>query len=119
MYFFDTYAIIEIIKGNKNYKKFENYNILTSVLNIGELYYILLKEHGKKIAGQWIRTFNFDLIDIKPEIVIEAAQFRFVNRAKNLSYIDCIGYILAKEKSLKFLTGDKEFKNLPDVEYIK
>ena len=32
---------------------------------------------------------------------------------------DCIGYILAKRLSIKFLTGDKEFEKLDDVEFVK
>ena len=32
---------------------------------------------------------------------------------------DCIGYILAKNIGIKFLTGDKEFENLDNVEFVK
>ena len=42
MYFFDTYAIIEIINGNKDYETFKNQKIVTSTLNIGELYWAFL-----------------------------------------------------------------------------
>lgn len=44
---------------------------------------------------------------------------RFKNRAKNSSFIDCIGYILVKENGLIFLTGDKEFEGISGVEYVK
>ena len=37
----------------------------------------------------------------------------------NISYIDAIGYTISLERGIKFLTGDKEFKNLPNVEFIK
>ncbi len=32
---------------------------------------------------------------------------------------DCIGYIFAKQLGIKFLTGDKEFENLDNVEFVK
>ena len=43
-YFMDTYALIEITKGNKNYEKFIDMPLSTSVLNLYELYYILLRD---------------------------------------------------------------------------
>ena len=119
MYFFDTYAIIEIINGNNNYERFENELITTSALNIGELYYSLLREHGKKTAEYWTRRFNYDLIEIDVDSVIKAAKFRFVNKRKKFSYIDCIGYMLALNKNIKFLTGDKGFKDMENVEFVK
>ena len=32
---------------------------------------------------------------------------------------DCIGYIMAKKLNIKFLTGDKEFENFLNVEFVK
>lgn len=53
------------------------------------------------------------------EIVNKASKFRYQNRRKKLSMTDCIGYIYAKENNLVFLTGDKEFNGLPNVEFVK
>lgn len=119
MYFFDTFAIIEVIKGNKNYERFKDFNIITSILNVGELYYIHLKEYNKKTADFWYKKIKFDLVEIAPEIIVKAMYFRFLNKEKNLSLVDCVGYILALSKQIKFLTGDKEFKDLPNVEFVK
>ena len=41
------------------------------------------------------------------------------DRIKKFSYIDCIGYISAREKKLLFLTGDEQFKEIPGVEFVK
>lgn len=38
---------------------------------------------------------------------------------KNLSYTDCIGYIFAIKNNLKFLTGDKKFNDMPNVEFVQ
>ena len=43
MYFFDTYAIIEIINGKPAYERFQQEQIITNVLNFGELYYFFFK----------------------------------------------------------------------------
>ena len=37
-YFFDSYAIMEIIKGNQNYKKYISANIILIKENIFEVY---------------------------------------------------------------------------------
>jgi len=34
-----------------------------------------------------------------------------MNKNKKLSYVDCIGYIMAKSRNIRFLTGDEQFKN--------
>ena|SRR3989344_6689530 len=119
MLFFDTYAMVEIIKGNESYARFSELTIKTSVVNLAELYYVLLSKYGKQTADNWYEKFNFDLITINSESVKKAAHFRFLNRKQNLSLIDCIGYVLALENGLKFLTGDKQFKDMKGVEFVK
>ncbi|MBI5148279.1 PIN domain-containing protein [Candidatus Pacearchaeota archaeon] len=119
MLFFDSYSIIEIIKGNENYKKFEKEVIFTTVMNLGEIYYFLLREYNKKTADYWHRILKFDFLEIKPEIVIKASFFKFLNRKRKLSFIDCIGYVMALEYKTPFLTGDEKFKGMRNVEFIK
>jgi len=119
MYFFDTYAIIELIKENKSYKKYNEEIIITSVLNLGELYYALLKDFGKEKADEWKNKLESAVLHIDTEIITDAMLFKYKNKGKNFSFIDCAGYILAREYGLKFLTGDKEFKYLPNVEFAK
>lgn len=119
MYFFDTYAIIEIINGNENYKRFNDIKIITSIVNLGELYYVLIREIGEEKTEMTMNKFNFNLIEIKQKDMKEAMKFRFENKPKNLSFIDCVGYLVAKNNGLKFLTGDNGFKDVPDVEFIK
>ena len=45
--------------------------------------------------------------------------FRYNNKQRNLSSTDCISYFMAKDLGIKFLTGDKEFSNFENVEFIK
>jgi len=37
----------------------------------------------------------------------------------NINYVDAIGYSISFDSGIKFLTGDNEFKNLPNVEFVK
>jgi len=116
-YFFDTYAIIEIIRETKSYEKYGDEEIITSILNIGELYYILLREHGKETANYWYEKLKSIAIQVDIEAVIKAMNFRSAKKEKHLSFIDCVGYILAKEMGLEFLTGDGGFKGIENVQF--
>ncbi len=117
-YFFDTYAIIEIIEDNKNYEKYKEEDIITSILNVGELYYSLLKKNAEA-AETWYEKLKQSAMLVDVETIKRAMKFRFENKNKKFSVIDCVGYILAKEKGLKFLTGDKGFENFENVEFVK
>lgn len=118
-YFFDTYAIIEMEKGSLSYERFKEFKIVTSVLNIGETYQLILKKHGKFIADKWYKESNFELLEISSDVMVEAIYFRFINRGINLSLVDCVGYILSLRNNLKFLTGDRAFKGMKNVELVR
>lgn len=119
MYYFDTYAFIEIIRGNKNYSRFKNTHLATTKLNIMEVYYYLLNNFGKKTADSFYNETIQYTIEIDDEVIKEAIVFRVQNKSKNLSYIDCIGYIIARINGLKFLTGDRQFKDMGNVEFVQ
>ena len=118
-FFHDSYAIIELMEGNQFYKPYQDFKIVTSVLNIGEVYAILLRNEGKNKADEWFANFNFNLLEILPEDIIGATYFRYINRKKDISITDAVGYTLSLKYKLKFLTGDRHFENLPNVEFVK
>mgnify|MGYP001568332651 CR=1 FL=1 len=118
-YLFDAYAIIEIIKGNKNYRLYLSEDFTTSILNLGEIYYFLLINYGEKDADVWYNKLKDNVLFIDNEIIVKAMKFKFNNKAKNLSFVDSVSYILAKENSLIFLTGDREFRDMENVEFVK
>lgn len=119
IYFFDTYAIIEIIKGNENYDKFKNVKIITSLFNLIELHYALLKGFNEDTANYLLEKYSNYSIGVNLDIIKEANKFRLKNIKKRISTADSIGYILALRNGIKFLTGDKEFENIENVEFIK
>ncbi|MEK6974244.1 MAG: PIN domain-containing protein [Nanoarchaeota archaeon] len=118
-YFFDSYAILEIINGNNNYSKFKDEVIVSSSLNLAEVFYALLTKFGEDCSINIVKKLDLIILDITTEIAIEASKYRFKHKKSDLSYADCIGYTLALKHNIKFLTGDKEFKDLPHVEFVK
>ena len=118
-YYFDSYAIIEIIKGNPNYELFKDETFVTSTINISEVYYYLINELGEQVAESVINKLNFEYLDVTYETALKTSIFRHKNKKKKLSYIDCLGYNLAINNNLIFLTGDKEFEHIEKVKFVK
>ncbi len=117
LFFFDTYAFMEIIRGNNNYEKYEEVAVATTIFNLAELNYALKKEMSKKAADDYVEKFRQFLIDVTPDDIREAMDLKMKN--KKLSIPDAIGYVVAKKLNAKFLTGDAEFKDMPNVEFGK
>ncbi len=119
-FFFDTYAFHEIINKNPNYKNYIcEIAIVTTRLNLMELYYGLFLKYDKKTADEYYNKLLYYVIDLDDDTIKEAMVFRASNKNKKMSYVDCIGYILSIKRNIKFLTGDEAFKSLPNVEFIK
>lgn len=119
-FFFDTYALIEIGKGNPKYEPYrKDVMIFLNRLNLLEFSYFLIKEgkgdKAKEIFNKYAR-FNADYDE---ETLIDAAEMKFKFLKERLSFIDCIGYFIAKKYNAKFLTGDEKFRNMDNVEFVK
>ncbi|MEK6979165.1 MAG: PIN domain-containing protein [Candidatus Micrarchaeota archaeon] len=122
MYYLDTYALIEYLKGNPKYKRYIEYAISTSRFNLMELYYASLRDSDEETAERDYETFVPAEVEIPERTLKNAMKFRLDLQQKkkaNLSYVDAIGYRYALENKLKFLTGDKAFEGLENVEFVK
>ncbi len=117
-YVFDTYAIMEIKEGNKNYEKYLDAEIIINNFIFAELCYNLFKDKDKN-AKEHIQKYSQFINSVKPEWIKEAMEFRLKWKDRGVSMTDCISYIMAKELGIKFLTGDKEFEGLDSVEFVK
>lgn len=118
-YFFDTYAIIELIKINPKYQKFQDEPLLTGVLNYGEFYYWYLRNKDKAKSMEWFRRIRNELLTLETADIIKGMRIRFENGKRKLSYVDVVGYAMALRRNLVFLTGDPGFEGLPNVEFVK
>ncbi len=121
IYLFDTYAILEILSGNKNYLPYIDCEIIINEFIFAELSYKLLLEENKtkKDTEVYLRKYKDFIVNADFETIIEAMRFRVKHKKKKISMTDCISYVMAKKLGVKFLTGDKEFKNFENVEFVK
>ncbi|MDP2973741.1 MAG: PIN domain-containing protein, partial [Candidatus Diapherotrites archaeon] len=110
--FLDSYAIIEILKNNPNYASIAEATPVSTRVHLIEVAYHLLSQLPKEGAATIINSLNIKTVEIQENQVLKIAAFRKEHAKKKFSYIDCIGYVLAKENSLPFVTGDKQFEGM-------
>lgn len=115
----DTYALVEIKNNNPKYAKIVNQDFIISAFTLAEFYYILLREETKEVANHWYQKLKPFIVQCNIGQLIKAMDFKFENRKINFSFFDCIGYITARENNSKFVTGDKGFKNVENIIYIR
>ncbi len=118
-YFLDTYALIEIVKGNPAYGKYAKAKAHTSLFNLYELYVQVLKSYGEEMAKKEFDNFKRILIEVKDIHIFLAAAFKTGDKKTHFSYTDALGYAIAEAEGLRFVTGDNEFRNLPNVQFVR
>ncbi len=121
-YFFDSYAVLAYLSGHLEYRAYfeENEGVLTK-LNLIEICYRTIEVHGEEAAFQVVKLFAKYTIDFVSTDIVESMKLRLKlkQNGRNISYADAIGYYIALKNKLRFLTGDKEFKGLDGVEFVK
>ena len=117
-YFLDTYALVEILHDDPLYQKYKEEELQTTLFNLYELYFSLLKPYNMEIAKVMFYKFFESCIEINEEHIFAAAAFKLEHKKTNISYVDALGYAIAKKEGMRFLTGDKEFKEIPNVEFV-
>ncbi len=118
-YFWDSYAVAELISGNKNYAKYADEPVVITLFNLAEIYWFALNEYGEEKADNIYDKFKNSVVEISDDIFKGAIKFRKKHKSKDLSYADCIGYFYTIKNNMKFLTGDKEFQGLENVEFVR
>lgn len=120
--FADSYAFIAFLEGNERYGRlFRRGGLVTSALNVQEVYAILLQRIAREEATSFARSMLSYVAGIPPEVALEAAVFkrRMAGEKRECSHIDAWGYAAAVALKRKFLTGDSAFKRLTNVEFVR
>jgi uncharacterized protein len=115
----DTYALIEIHWQNPKFFHLINQQIVITDITMAEFYQWLYKEYDQLTADYWERKWEASCKSVSRNVLLRAVRFRQDNKKKCYSFFDCVGYIFAKENNMTFVTGDKEFKGLSQVEFIR
>src|SRR3989338_7101923 len=115
----DTYALVEIANANPKFAEYLNSDFAITDLTLAEFYAVLLREEGEKVADYWFKKLERYSILVIKEILIEAIKFRHEHKKQNISFFDAVGYMFSVKNGYYFVTGDKEFESLQNVEFKK
>jgi len=89
--------------------------LLMSVVNAGEVWYILAREVSETEADKAVdglRLLGIEFVDADWQLARVAGTFKANNR---MSFADCFAAALAKEHKADLVTGDKEFKQIENA----
>jgi len=118
----DSFALLAYLKKENNYEKIKglllsgDVTLLINEINLGETFYILIRERGTEKAEYFINTifpslaitrFANSFTDI-----LEAAKIK----AKHpISYADCFAVATALKENASIVTGDPEFQKVQNI----
>jgi predicted nucleic acid-binding protein len=115
----DASALVAYLWKQSGYEKVQDFltkatddqkRLLMTTVNLGEVYYLLLRDHGPEDAEkilQVIETLPIDFVDVDMRLAKQAAVYK---ATKKLPYVDCFAAALAKLQKGEVVTGDREFK---------
>lgn len=120
-YVLDSYALLAHLEGGDGGEKVAEilkkaqtgkHALYMSVINLGEVYYITMRERGADKAEEvlvLIEQLPIKIVEVDRDLTKEAAKLK----AKHpVAYADCFASALAIKKNIKLITGDPEFKKL-------
>lgn len=115
----DAHALMVFFEREPGYEKIEalfnsavarDDNLLITAVNLGEVFYIILRECGEKKAREVediVQTLPIDIIEVDWNLAREAAKLK---AAKKMSYADCFSAALTIMNKGELITGDPEFR---------
>lgn len=117
-FYFDTYAMFERLRASPAYAAYDREPVVTHQMNAYELAAALLREQPESRARTAIALLAPNYLEAELDDLFAGARFRAEHSAKRVSYVDALGYVLAMKHGMRFLTGDKAFRGLENVEYV-
>ena len=117
----DAYSLIVYLEGEEGKDRMievfqvardSGRDLLLSMVNWGEVYYITLREAGRERAeavAHLIATLPIQVVPVDLELTKQAAEFK---ANKRMSYADCFAAALAKLRRGELVTGDEDFKQV-------
>ena len=114
----DAYALVEIAKGNQKFAKYTTQEFVVNDVTLAEFYNIMLRDYDEATADYWFRKISPNTEPVTKELLRDAVKFRRSSREKNFSFFDAVGYVFARQRACRFLTGDREFEGMPNVEFV-
>ncbi|MCL6449051.1 MAG: type II toxin-antitoxin system VapC family toxin [Armatimonadetes bacterium] len=121
-YILDAHAVLAFLEAEEGGELIKSLlsdhgtRFYLSVVNLGEIYYIILRERGRdaaeKVEAELNLLKNIRVVDVTWKRAKTAGEFK---ARGGISYADCFAAALALEKKAPLLTGDREFERVSDT----
>jgi len=118
-FFLDTFAMVEILEGNANYEEYLDEALATGWLQLYELHFVKLRSSEAETARKAIGTFRPFRLQVEEDDIVAASRFKLQHRRRKLSYADALGHQMAARRGMRFLTGDRAFRDIDGVEFVR
>lgn len=117
----DSWAIMSYLQGEPSAEKVadiiadaheDNVPLLMSVVNAGEVWYIIARRTSEADADRSLRELKqlgIEVVDADWDIAHEAGRFKAKHK---MSFADCFAAALAKQRKAQLVTGDHEFNQV-------
>lgn len=117
----DSWAIMSYLQDEPSAEKVadiiadaheEDVPLMMSVVNAGEVWYIIARRTSEADADRSIRQLTqlgIEMVDADWELAHQAGKFKAKNK---MSLADCFAAALAKQRKALLITGDSEFKQV-------
>lgn len=117
----DSWAVIAYLEDEQAAEKVadiisdaheESIPLLMTVVNAGEVWYIVARETSATEADasiKQLRDLGIQFVDVDWDLAKDAGYFKSRNK---MSLADCFAAALAKQKKAHLATGDPEFKQV-------
>ena len=115
----DSWAVIAYLEDEPSGEKVadiiadaheNNTPLLMSVVNLGEVWYIVAREASEADADRCekeLRQLGIEFVDVDWGLTQQAARYK---SKRKMSFADCFAAALTKQKKAHLVTGDNEFK---------
>ena len=115
----DASALMVYLEKESGYEKVKDLfikaaetdkKLLMASVNLGEVYYILIREHGLENAEEVFRlieTFPIEFVPVDVDLTKQAALYK---ATKKIPFVDSFAAALAKLRKGELVTSDKDFK---------
>ena len=117
----DSYSLLAYIEGEAGAEKMveifrvardSGRDLLLSVVNWGEVYYITMREAGHERADEvahLISTLPIQIVPADLDLTRQAATLKSKHR---MSCADCFAAALARQRKAELVTGDRDFRQV-------
>jgi predicted nucleic acid-binding protein len=121
-FFADSYALIEMLKGNENYRSFHTGHLVTTEFNICEVAFAVCRDYPDN--AQRVIALVRAMVIVQETTDTDYCSGAILKKevsgkGKKLSTIDCVGYSVARRLDIPFLTGDREFSDMEHVKFVR